>query len=223
MSNQILTDSERSDIRSDLHKQKNNSFFVNKKASFFQKIALNKSVLDLGSVDHYEGNHNSPYWLFGAISAVASDIVGLDYYEKGVKLLQQKGYNIVYGDAQDFQMNRHFDVVTAGDLIEHLVNLDGFLKSIRGALCPGGVLVISTPNPWCWKYFFYHMIKGRLVPLNREHTSWFCTQTLMQLMDRYGFELVETRFSSLRPFENLIPLPARIKHTTLNAAFKLVS
>lgn len=222
MDEQILSDTERTNIRSDLHKQKNNSRIVNKKAAFFQNFAFNKSVLDLGSVDHFEGNHKSPYWLFGAISSVASDVTGLDYYEQGVKSLQREGYNIVYGDAQDFQFDRDFDVVTAGDLIEHLVNLDGFLKSIKSVLRPNGVLVISTPNPWCWKYFLYHILKGPLTPINREHTSWFCAQTLMQLMGRYGFELVEAKFTSLRRSENLVLLPARAKHTTLNAAFRLI-
>ena len=51
------------------------------------------------------------------------------------------------GDAEHFALDRQFDTIVAGDLIEHLGNVEGFLKSVMGCLAPGGKLVIQTPNP----------------------------------------------------------------------------
>jgi 2-polyprenyl-3-methyl-5-hydroxy-6-metoxy-1,4-benzoquinol methylase len=225
MKNQILSEVERKNIRADLHKKQdmgsNSDLKYNKKIKFFLKYTEGKSVLDLGSVDHYEGNYKSQDWLFKALVNNSKSIVGLDYYEKGVVALQKLGFNIIYGDAQDFKFNTNFDVVTAGDIIEHLTNLDGFLKCVSNVLQPGGILVISTPNPWCWKYVLYHLLIGKLTPINKEHTAWFCVQTLTQLLNRYNFEIIEHKYSSHRLYENLILLPKNIKHTTLNLAFKL--
>ena len=39
-----------------------------------------------------------------------------------------------------------FDVVFAGEVIEHLVDTTAFLQDIRRVLRPGGVLVLTTPN-----------------------------------------------------------------------------
>jgi 2-polyprenyl-3-methyl-5-hydroxy-6-metoxy-1,4-benzoquinol methylase len=225
MNNQILSDEERKNIRADLHKKQNagleSDLQYNKKIKFFLKYTEGKSVLDLGSVDHYEGNFKSQNWLFKALKTNSKSIIGLDYYEKGVIALQKLGFNIIYGDAQNFKFDTTFDVVTAGDIIEHLTNLDGFLKCVSNVLQPGGILVISTPNPWCWKYFLYHLLIGKLTPINKEHTAWFCVQTLTQLLNRYNFEIIEYKYSSHRLYENLTPLPKNIKHTTLNLAFKL--
>lgn len=39
-----------------------------------------------------------------------------------------------------------FHAVFAGEIIEHLVDTTGFLSEVRRVLCPGGVVVITTPN-----------------------------------------------------------------------------
>lgn len=222
MPEQILTQEERKSIRAEIYHEHDNQMidYTDGKIKFFIKHTRNKDVLDLGSVDHYEGNHKSRYWLFKAILQSASSVMGLDYYRQGVEALRAAGYDIVYGDAQNFNLGRKFDVVTAGDLIEHLPNLDGFISSMKSALNVDGAIVISTPNPWCWKYAMYHIIFGKLKPVNREHVSWFCLQTIDNLFNRYGFEIAEFSFSSRRNYEKYIPLPSRLKHTTLNVLLK---
>jgi len=221
MNRQILTYLERVKIRSEIYTEHENQpiDYKDGKINFFIKFTKNQDVLDLGSVDHFENNWRSKYWLFKAISENSSGLLGLDYYEDGVLALQKEGFNIVHGDAQGFSFDKKFDMITAGDLIEHLPNLDGFISSVRSNLREGGRLVISTPNPWCWKYMGYHIVKKRLDRVNKEHVSWFCIQTLINLFGRYGFTLLEYEYCSRRPYEKLTPLPSHIKHTTLNAIF----
>lgn len=44
-----------------------------------------------------------------------------------------------------------FDVIIAGDIIEHLMDTDVFLQELRRVLRPGGYLLITTPNiAWWW-------------------------------------------------------------------------
>lgn len=222
MSKQVLTQLERKKIRSEIYTESENQLidYQDEKIKFFIRFTRNRSVLDLGSVDHFEGNWRSKYWLFKALLENSSELTGLDYYEDGVVALQKQGFNIIHGDAQGFDLGKKFDVITAGDLIEHLPNLDGFINSIKSSLKDDGMLVLSTPNPWCWKYMGYHILRKRLDRVNKEHVSWFCIQTLANLFERYGFSLVNYEYCSRRLYERSIPLPAHIKHTTLNAVFQ---
>ncbi len=224
MTKQILTDDERRLIRSDIYTSTREEVtdIQDKKIAFFMRHTSDQKVLDLGCVDHSVDNWKSRYWLHKAIKSKAKSLLGLDYYKEGVDKLKQLGFNIIVGDAQSFHFNEKFDVVTAGDLIEHLPNLDGFFRSINGAISNSGKLVITTPNPWCWKYFLYHVFFGKLTPVNREHVTWFCLQTLENLAKRYGFIITEFEYSSRRFYEKVIPLPAHLKHTTLGIVFKKI-
>jgi 2-polyprenyl-3-methyl-5-hydroxy-6-metoxy-1,4-benzoquinol methylase len=217
---QILTPQERKEIRSDIHRssRKRTTLSPDQKTLFFSKYCANKRVLDLGCVDHDPANEQSDFWLHKALKNCSREIVGLDYYEEGCNSLERLGYNVVVGDAQSFDLKTKFEVITAGDLIEHLPNLDGFIQSIKKHLIPSGTLIISTPNPWCWKYHLAFLFQTRLHQINKEHICWFCEQTLTQLFARYGMKIIERKYTSARFYENHIPLPAHMKHTTLNLA-----
>jgi 2-polyprenyl-3-methyl-5-hydroxy-6-metoxy-1,4-benzoquinol methylase len=43
-----------------------------------------------------------------------------------------------------------FDVVFAGELLEHLYNPDAFIEECHRVVAPGGYLVITTPNLQAW-------------------------------------------------------------------------
>ncbi len=43
-----------------------------------------------------------------------------------------------------------FDFVFAGEIIEHLIDTDGFCREMRRLLSPGGTLVVTTPNIAAW-------------------------------------------------------------------------
>jgi SAM-dependent methyltransferase len=225
MNKQVLSQDERQSIRSDIYSTlKNEETDINdKKISFFMLHTAGRKVLDLGCVDHNESNWKSRYWLHKAIRISAKSVIGLDYYKDGVDKLKELGFNVTEGDAQSFKFNELFEVVTAGDLIEHLPNLDGFFNSINNSLVSDGKLVITTPNPWCWKYFLYHVFRRKLTPVNREHVTWFCLQTLENLAGRYGFIILKHEYSSRRFYEKIIPLPSHLKHTTLGVVFKKIN
>ena len=222
MPNQILSESERRAIRADLYsaQSEENTEFHDPKIAFFVRHCEGRRVLDLGCVDHSKENWKSRFWLHKAIVSVARECTGLDYYEDGVASLREKGFNVIHGDAQRFSLPDRFEVVTAGDLIEHLPNLAGFLSSVNGALEENGMFAVTTPNPWCWKYLGYHAVYGKLTPVNREHVSWFCLQTLENLAERFGFEVNSYDYFSRRTYERFFPLPSRLKHTTLAVVFR---
>jgi 2-polyprenyl-3-methyl-5-hydroxy-6-metoxy-1,4-benzoquinol methylase len=192
--------------------------FDDHKIAFALRYATGKRTLDIGCVMHDPENYRSKYWLHRALAAVSSELVGIDSYREGVNFLTERGYNVLVADAQDFDLGRQFDVIVAGDIIEHLANLAGFLESCKRHMAADGRLIISTPNPWYWRHVV-HAALGR-VRVNPEHTCWFCPETLRQLVERQGLAVATVEFGSRYLRDRLMPLPPALKHTSFNAEIR---
>ena len=178
-----------------------------------------KDVLDIGCVQHNPENYKSRYWLHGAIKQVANRVVGLDVYEVGIRYLSERGFDVRAGDAQNFDIGEKFDVIVAGDVIEHLTNADGFLRSCLRHLSEDGCILVSTPNPWYWR----HVVKAGLfarVGVNAEHTHWLCPVTLSQLAGRYGLGTSEIEFGSRYLRDRMMPIPRGLRHTSFHATLR---
>lgn len=190
--------------------------------SFFCRHARGRSVLDIGCVDHDPKAYQSRFWLHKAIRAVAADCLGMDLYAPGVDYLRARGYDVVLGNAEDFRLDRRFDVITSGELIEHVSNAGNFLAAVRAHLKPEGLLLVSTPNPWYWRFVVKSMFSWNVRP-HPEHVAWFCGATLKTLFARYGFEIVEIHRGSRYWRDRLMPLPPGSRHTSLYVAARLVA
>ena len=161
-------------------------------------LVRDREVLDLGVVDARvaRGNAEERFErtgkiLFFELAEINPNIVGLDLDSEGVEVLKQRGYNAVCGDVHVVDLDRKFDTIIAGEIIEHLDNPGQFLCNMFRHLKPGGRLVVSTPNP------FYAKQRGKiwrhgLPQVHEEHTCWFDPITLNHLLNRSGFTTLES-------------------------------
>jgi len=190
--------------------------FDDHKIKFVVKRCRDKNILDLGCVQHNPRNYSSKCWLHKAIASVAASVVGIDLYEAGVNYLKERGYDVIVADAQCFDLGRTFDVIVAGDIIEHLENFDGLFESCKRHMHSQSRLLVSSPNPWYWR----NVIKAALsteFSNNPEHTCWLCPRTLRQLCNRHGFDIGEVVFGSRYLRDRLMPLPRGWRHTSFHA------
>jgi SAM-dependent methyltransferase len=147
------------------------------------------SVLDVGCVSRY----GKPDWVHGLLMESFPDVVGIDIDADAVKLLRERGFEVELANAEDFELHRQFDTIFAGELIEHLDNVHGFLASSRRHLRPGGRLVLTTPNVFYVGAFVYRW--GGHGNVHPEHTCWYCEDTLRQVIERNGYTKVEISFT----------------------------
>ena len=191
------------------------------KIAYAVRYAQGRDVLDVGCVEHDPENYRSRYWLHKALRERARSVTGLDLSGPGVEFLKQRGFDVVQGDAQNFDFGRKFDVIVAGDLIEHLEDPGGFLRSVKRNLALGGVLVISTPNPWYWRNIAKAALRGGIVANNPEHTCWFDPVTFAQLASRHDLTVGDVQFGSRFARDRFLPLPRGIRHTSWHCAVRL--
>ena len=129
-------------------------------------------------------------FLHGRLRGSARELWGLDIDEDGIAKLQALGYsNVVAGSAEDPPVGvprGYFDIVVAGELIEHVRNAGRFLDAARESLRPGGVLIVTTPNALrCFNWL--PALTGREL-VHPDHLVWYSPYTLRRAVERAGFE-----------------------------------
>lgn len=151
-------------------------------------------VLDLGCVDARPDRHTAeqrmqhkPNLLFKRICEINPNVLGIDINPEGVNVMRNMGFNVQCEDVETMDLGRKFDVIIAGEIIEHLENPGKFLRNMRRHIKDDGVLIISTPNPFyagqTWKIWHY----GKPM-VHEDHMGWQDPTTLNQILRRTGFE-----------------------------------
>jgi len=159
-----------------------------------EEFCTGKIVLDIGCVQHDIANVNTESWLHHQIVQVAADVLGVDYLEAPVRELIQRGYKCIQGDVnKPLAIDRAFDVIVVGNLIEHLSNFEGLMHNLNRLLKPDGVVLISTANPFYCDQYFYSAFRNDII-VNPEHTCWIDPVTLNQLSLRFGLETVQVHW-----------------------------
>lgn len=173
------------------------------------EINSDNSVLDIGCVHHNSDTANTNFWLHKYLYKQAKNVLGMDILEEECEKLRSIGFNVVSGDAESFSLNQKFDVIIAGELIEHLSNPGNFLDRCFEHLNENGILIITTPNAWCILNFISALLK-KSVSVHEQHTAWYDKKTLFQILLRHNFK--EVNFEYIKPrtgarghlFSNLI-------------------
>lgn len=163
------------------------------KADWVARYTKNKNVLDLGCVDGNLNNTDKKNWLHGVIKKNAKSVLGVDCLEDAVFDLQNKGYNVICDDVEKLELGKTFDIIVAGDIIEHLSNFGLFFESIQTHLKKSGTVLISTPNPLTLPRFIRLLMFG-WAGGGDGHTCWFTRKNMRELSSRYGFEVVELAY-----------------------------
>ena len=152
-----------------------------------EKIILDliaeKDVLDVGSVGQTESyNLWNLYQTANCKSLTGIDLPEAEKERKEIFQLDtpQREEQVVFGNMESYAFQREFDVIIAGDVIEHVENQGLFLRNIHRHLRQDGKLVITTPNAK-WPTVIQEP--------NPTHTLWHDRYTLESILDLCGFEI----------------------------------
>lgn len=188
--------------------------YKNKKELIASTISTQDIVLDVGFFGQGVDSAK-PNWVHRLLKQQAKDVYGLDL-AFDTALFPNDHY--LKASAEQFSFDQKFNVIFAGDIIEHLSNPGLFLDSCAKHLLDDGRLLITTPN--CFNLFnLAEKISKGEPTVNKDHTCYFNSKTLKQLLEKNGWEVIQTDF--LYSLE--VEFKESLKKKILNMMYKIVS
>lgn len=154
-----------------------------------------KKVLHLGCADspYHREHYEKGQLLHALLARAARQVVGVDLDRDAIEFLRKAGYSeLVVGDIEHLsglQLGGPFDVVVAGEIIEHLGNPLRCLAEIRSVLAANGALLITVPNAFSFKSFMRALLGTELV--HPDHFFYFSPMTIRRLLEEGGFVVDE--------------------------------
>lgn len=154
-----------------------------------------RSVLHLGCVDHpfLTDRLVRGELLHAALATVARELVGVDRDQAGIEALREAGFRDLYvGDAEDLRavgLDRSFEVILAGELLEHLTNPGELLRSLPSLMAPGGELLVTVPSAQSIR-IVANTLRSR-EHVHPDHKAYYSPHTLTALLEAHGFQVVE--------------------------------
>jgi 2-polyprenyl-3-methyl-5-hydroxy-6-metoxy-1,4-benzoquinol methylase len=188
--------------------------YKNKKELLQRTVKAGDAVLDVGFWGQGIQEDN-PKWPHAILKKISSDVYGID-----LALPEKYKSDPHYREmsAEDFSFPDKFDVIFAGDLIEHLSNPGLFLLCCKRQLKPGGKLVLTTPSAFNL-FNLAEKITKREPSVNPDHTVYFNSNTLEKLLQKNGMHATEVGSLYSLEYEHRESLKKRF----LNAVYKLLS
>lgn len=161
------------------------------RVSYVSRQCAGKRVLDLGCLDETAPEkRDGKDWLHGRIAEVALEVVGIDSSSTLDADARAPGARarIVPGNVLDLPATgldlARFDVVVAGELVEHLPDVQAFLAEMK-RLFPGKTLLFTTPNATSLANVV--LAVGGRESAHRDHVAIYSYKTLTTLCRRAGF------------------------------------
>jgi 2-polyprenyl-3-methyl-5-hydroxy-6-metoxy-1,4-benzoquinol methylase len=135
------------------------------------------------------------------LEKVATRLTGFDFDQEGLEILASHGSTNLYrADLEkldDVDCNETFDVIIAGEIIEHLNNPGLFLEGIKRFMSSETRLMITTVNAYCAMRIVQYALRGKggsNEPVHPDHVAYYSHNTLRLLIERHGMAIDEFMF-----------------------------
>lgn len=179
------------------------AFSLVQRLDFIREACRGKRVLHLGCT-------NWPYTLESLehnmllhreLEQIADRVVGFDADEQGIETLRENGsVNLHTADLERLdllELDETFDVIVAGEMIEHLNNPGLFLNGIKRFMNAETDLVLTTINAYCGMRFWQYGLKGKRgtqEPVHPDHVAYYSYSTLKLLIERHEMRVEKFLF-----------------------------
>jgi 2-polyprenyl-3-methyl-5-hydroxy-6-metoxy-1,4-benzoquinol methylase len=178
---------------------------------YYERESIGKKKNALDALQHIHAlNGNKGQLLdFGCFNGFFLSIAAQEGWEcQGIEPLVMPaiyargkfGLNVTTGTLADGTFPPEtFDLVTAFQVFEHLVNPDQELEKIRRIIKPNGMLMIEVPNI---ETLSVKIFRSRHRHFVQDHVSFFSARTLSCLVQKCGFRVINVyypvRFMSIQ-------------------------
>ena len=171
--------------------------------TYLKNLCHGKKVLHLGCTDYpyTETVIKNEMLLHFELGRIASELYGFDFDEPGIEILKKHGVKNLYrADLENLQavpLNETFDVIIAGEMIEHLSNPGLFLRGIQRFMNSSTNLVITTINAYGGMRMWTYGLRGNggyHEPVHPDHVAYYSYSTLKVLIERHDLKINKFAF-----------------------------
>lgn len=180
------------------------SILIDKEA-FITGLCIQKLVLHLGCCryPYCQESFSSGELFHLKLLKIAQECHGMDIDQPSLDFLARQGIpHLFWGDVEKLELNqweKYYDIILAGEILEHLNNFGLFLSSIRHLMNRETLLVISVPNTPTLKGFLRALIGQEMV--HHDHVCYFSATTLTTLLDRFQYRVEKVMYYCATPFQ----------------------
>lgn len=140
------------------------------------------------------------------LARMGAQVLGVDVAEEPLRRARLRDPALqlqLVADGEPWELaDASFDVVWAGEVIEHVADTAVWLSELRRVLRSGGSLLLSTPAYGRLRLMSLALSKRAFArhfdPLG-DHLRFYSRQTLTQLIGEFGFERVRVRSAAGAP------------------------
>lgn len=188
-------------------------FNLVQRVEFIKQACKGKKVLHLGCTNfpYTKEAIENDMLLHFSLDETARELFGFDFDQEGIDILSEAGgENLFQADLEKLEevgLDEKFEVIIAGEMIEHLNNPGLFLKGIQRFMDYDTKLIITTVNAYCAMRFFIYGLRGksgRAEPVHPDHVAYYSYRTLSLIIERANLQLNEFYFYDMgkehRPF-----------------------
>lgn len=188
-------------------------FELVQRVDFIKKACEGKKVLHLGCTNYPYTKQaiESDMLLHFELEKVARELYGFDFDEAGLDILKESNTKNLYQadleNLEDVALDETFDVIIAGEMIEHLSNPGLFLQGIKRFMNADTDLVITTINAYCGLRFLIYGLRGKggeNEPVHPDHVAYYSYKTLSLVLNRDNLDVKKFYFYDIgtehRPF-----------------------
>ena len=114
-----------------------------------------------------------------------NNVTGIDTSKLCVEHLCANEIHCIHGSVFSVKSNE-FDYITCCHVLEHIIDIHGFVSRLKKFMKPGGHMYIEVPDST--RYTTHPPFQD----FNIEHVNHFTHMTLMSLFDIHGFQCIES-------------------------------
>jgi 2-polyprenyl-3-methyl-5-hydroxy-6-metoxy-1,4-benzoquinol methylase len=134
----------------------------------------------------------------------ARKVIGIDIDEPSIKFMEHAGIkNLMVDNVENFNIElkyQDFQIILAGEILEHLHNPGLFFKGISGFGNKETEIIITTINTPTLKSFMRALAKKEMV--HHDHVCYYSIKTLSQLLKRFDLHIIKYYYYCAPPFPN---------------------
>ena len=168
------------------------------RVDFIKESCADKKVLHLGCANYpyTQDSIDNEMLLHFDLEKIAGKLYGFDFDEKGLDILGKAGAENLYrADLEkldEVPLIETFDVIVAGEMIEHLNNPGLFLNGVKRFMTAETRLLMTTINAYCGMRFLWYGLRGKRgvqEPVHPDHVAYYSYSTLSVLLHRHALTI----------------------------------